>query len=422
MEDLKIDYDYIYDLAFKYKETRLWKKISAHMPLALELEDGNIAHICVVGQMGEYNAVVVGLNDEGYYFLDKLLKNELLLNEYVKFANIFEGNFIQMALGKKSYLNKEELERVSAYKKKNNLKLKGPNTFPFFRKSREFGQSVELKDEEGFNILSQVLKALISLGSMLKEKNRRELKIGYLHEFDKIPLMKKQNGTYIISDYIERDQNVKISYPEAKVINIDTIRKLKEIPKNIVFNLKLIPIYNPEIDKGHLYIPLILAPFVDGLDLMLTLDVTESPDDYPDKIVNDFLQVLVEEKTNPALINVFDKRTFDLFKNICSVLDIGIKLIDENQQVKDFEQGLNSEKLATYFDDEEISLYAFDLVAQSMLKIDNPDSIEKSYSEILENLEFILCYSQMPYVEIDENIILSIKEAIKDLENIVNIQ
>lgn len=421
MKDLKIDYDYIYDLAFRYKETRLWKKISAHMPLDLELEDGNIAHICVVGQMGEYNAVVVGLNDEGYYFLDKLLKNELLLNEYVKFANIFEGNFIQMALGKKSYLNKEELERVSAYKKKNNLKLKGPKTFPFFRKSREFGQSVELKDEEGFNIFSQVLKALISLGSMLKEKNRRELKIGYPHEFDKVALMKNQNGTYIISDYIERPQNVKISYPEAKIINIDTTRKLKEIPKNIVFNLKLIPIYNPEIDNGQLYIPLMLAPFVDGLDLMLTLDVTESPDDYPDKIVNDFLQVLVEEETNPALINVFDKRTFDLFKNICSVLDIGIKLIDENQQVKDFEQGLNSEKLATYFDDEEISLYAFDLVAQSMLKIDNPDSIEKSYSEILENLEFILCYSQMPYVEIDENIILSIKEAIKDLENIVNI-
>ena len=124
-----IDYDYFYDLAFKYKETRLWKTLSAHMPLALELEDGNVAHICVVGQMGEYNAVVVGLNDEGYYFLDKLLKNEILSNDYVKFANIFEGNFIQMGLGKKSYLNEEELERVSAYKKKNNLKLKGPNTF-----------------------------------------------------------------------------------------------------------------------------------------------------------------------------------------------------------------------------------------------------------------------------------------------------
>lgn len=414
-----MNYDYIYNLAFKYREARLRKKLSAHMPLALRLKDGRTAYISIVGEMGEYNAVVIGLNDQGYYLLDKLLKNNILSNDYVKFANIFEGDFIQMGLGKKSYLNGEELERVTAYKKKNKLKLKGPLTFPYFRKSREFAQSIELKDEEDFKVICQVLNALLSLDKMLKENHRRELGIGYTYEFEKIPLMTYEDDSYILKNYIEKPKNIKVTYPHAKIINIDTIRKLKEIPKNISFNMKLIPTYNMGVSDGKLYQPLLLAPFVDGLDLTLVLDLSDSPEDYPDKIVNDFLEVLVEEETNPSVINAYDKRTYDLFKNVCSTYDIGIKLIEEDRQIKDFEAELHDEYVATYFNDEIISEHALLNVMQAIEKLESPESIEITYEEILEQLEFFLHYSNLPYVEMDERAISSVKEAIKDLKEAI---
>lgn len=419
-DDMKaenINYDILYDLAFKYKETKLWRKLSAYMPLGLRLNDGNIAYINIIGEMGEYNAVNICLKDEGYYFLEKLLKNNILANDFVKFSNILEGSFIQMVLGKIPYLNKEELERVANYKIKNNLKLKGPFTYPFFRKSIEFAQSVELKDEKDFHILSQVINALLSLNLILKDKNKKDLGIGYYYEIENIPLMTYENGSYVLKDSIPKPKNIDISYPKAQILNIDYVKKLKQIPKNITFNTKLIPIYSMDICEGKFFQPLIIAPFVDGMDLMLTLDITEGPGDYPDKIVNDFLQILIEEDTNPAVINAFDKRTYDLFKNICPILDIGLRLIDEDTQVKNFESGLNNNELSTYFDNDRISTYAYETVMESIEKIQFPEAIESSYEEILEELEFLLYYSSFPYVDFEKPLILSIKEAIKDMKN-----
>lgn len=55
------------------------------MPLGLRLDDGDIAYINIIGEIGEYNAVNICLHDEGYYFLEKLIKNNILANDFENF-------------------------------------------------------------------------------------------------------------------------------------------------------------------------------------------------------------------------------------------------------------------------------------------------------------------------------------------------
>lgn len=133
-----------------------------------------------------------------------------------------------MVLGKKSYLNKEELKRVSNYKIKNNLKLKGSFTHPFFRKSREFAQSVELKDEKDFHILSQVINVLLSLDLILKDKKR----ILAIESIEKIQFLEVIESSY---EEILEELEFLLYYSSFPYVDFEKalILSIKEAIKNL---------------------------------------------------------------------------------------------------------------------------------------------------------------------------------------------
>lgn len=56
----------LYDAAFRYKKTGLWKKIWDSEIFAIKLRSGEPGYISVMGQLGEYNALALYIGDEGY--------------------------------------------------------------------------------------------------------------------------------------------------------------------------------------------------------------------------------------------------------------------------------------------------------------------------------------------------------------------
>ena len=56
--------DKLYELAYKYRKTKLWKKISEDQFFAIKLFDGQIGFINIMGAGNEYNAINLTIGDE----------------------------------------------------------------------------------------------------------------------------------------------------------------------------------------------------------------------------------------------------------------------------------------------------------------------------------------------------------------------
>ena len=58
--------DKMYDLAFQYKGTKLWQQFYDDELFAVKLADGEVGYCCVMGMIGEHNALAVYVGDKGY--------------------------------------------------------------------------------------------------------------------------------------------------------------------------------------------------------------------------------------------------------------------------------------------------------------------------------------------------------------------
>ena len=58
--------DRMYELAFQYKKTKLWKKLYDSEIFALKLSDGEIGYCCVMGMAGQVNAISLYVGEKGF--------------------------------------------------------------------------------------------------------------------------------------------------------------------------------------------------------------------------------------------------------------------------------------------------------------------------------------------------------------------
>ena len=56
----------MYELAFQYKGTKLWQQLYDDELFAVQLSDGAIGYCCVMGMIGEHNALALYVGEEGY--------------------------------------------------------------------------------------------------------------------------------------------------------------------------------------------------------------------------------------------------------------------------------------------------------------------------------------------------------------------
>ena len=57
--------DKLYELAFAYKKTKLWKILWESELFAVKFSDGRIGYISIMGNLGEYCALGLYIGEEG---------------------------------------------------------------------------------------------------------------------------------------------------------------------------------------------------------------------------------------------------------------------------------------------------------------------------------------------------------------------
>ena len=120
----------MYELAFQYKDTKLWQRLYDDEMFAVRLTDGEIGYCSVMGMMGEHLALGLYVGNRGYQSFRLLLDTEFELLDNVEMGILLtEQDCLQCSFEKKDMLSDEELLEARKYASLHGRALRGKTLF-----------------------------------------------------------------------------------------------------------------------------------------------------------------------------------------------------------------------------------------------------------------------------------------------------
>ncbi len=379
----------LYELAFKYKQTELWKVLSDMQIFAIRLSDGRIGYINITGESGEYCSLGLYLEDEGYESFRNFfeLKAYGARSPFEYNENFLKQNCIQCAFEDKDMLSDDEIKAVKDFANKNNIKLSGKNAYPQFIKYKPYYYPWKLQTDEEIRNLCEALSAAIELSELLKDKKPRELGIKNIGKRTKeVPILELKNGIYAISK-TKVPAPIPEKFPVPQYCNDINIAKLKKLPKKGIWECCILRMPSPfqEKEDDVPVFPVILMA-IDSLTNYSLASFMPNYEENPENLLNSFIDNLLLSGMCPKKFKVRDKRTYFLIKMLCDKLNIPLSIEDELPCLEDAEMDLWDRINST--DEEKIK--SFEEAINKMVELNDkqlnelPEAIFKEYETVLE--------------------------------------
>ena len=116
----------LYDLAFRYKKTKLWKRLLDTQIFAARTEKNKTIFICIMGILGQHISVAVYPENEFYSYY-KFLDTDPFSDDRLTpdhFEQYIPSSCIQCSFENKEYMDPPELEEVRAYARSRVIRLR----------------------------------------------------------------------------------------------------------------------------------------------------------------------------------------------------------------------------------------------------------------------------------------------------------
>lgn len=125
-KEAAITRDKLYEAAFRYKKTKLWKKMWDTDIFAVKLNSGETGYVSIMGRNGEYNALGLYIGKAGFESF-RLMANlsRYSGSEFRDRELMLQQKCLQTALQNREDLRPEEVDEARAYAKKNGIRLSG---------------------------------------------------------------------------------------------------------------------------------------------------------------------------------------------------------------------------------------------------------------------------------------------------------
>ena len=333
--------DQLYELAYEYRKTKLWKKISEDQIFAIRLNDGQIGFINIMGAGNEFNAINLTIGEDNLLNFKKVIESNMDYSNYDYFVSTLLLENHQLIFGNKDDLNPGEVKEVRKFKKDHGIKISGSLTFPYFRKSEKFSPLIQFDNEKDYSYIKQAISASIDLSKILGDSNAEDLDIYSIYDEPSIMVLENDGESYKIKDSVDVDWNKEISYPIANIINIETLKNIKKAKKSGQMECQLVVLPEPVEDSDFVphYPQTLLA--VDKISgQAISTDPVEDYTKNPNEIANSFFEMLVNLDSIPRVINVADKRTYNLLKEICANSKINLSIKNNLIELEEVKNGL----------------------------------------------------------------------------------
>lgn len=344
--------DRMYELAFQYKKTKLWKKLYDCEIFALKLSNGETGFCCVMGMAGQVNAVSLYLGDKGFQSYRNIAKERFPMYDYE--AMLMSQDCLQCGFDSKDALHPRELDEVRIYTKKNGITLRGANAFPQFLKYQPYYHPWFVFSDVEQGYMCEALEACIAMAGFLQHKTKSE--IGLSNPFETgqtIPCLIREAGSYVIT-HIDLPTEWRQEYPTPTLKNEFSIARLKQAKKKGIFECKIIrlPAAVQETEEDVPYYPAVLLSVNRTSELVYPTNPIRHLEENPESLLESFVEKLLENEICPRKMETNDVYTFEFLKNLCNA--VGIQLVLTEKELPALEEAIDSLMSAMLFDEEEV--------------------------------------------------------------------
>lgn len=332
----------MYDLAFQYKETKLWKQLYDDELFAVKLSDGEIGYCCVMGMMGEHTALAVYVGAEGYqsYCALRNADQNRMTGQWMG-ELLTSQSCLQCSFENKDMLSEEELEEVRRYAREHEKTLRGKNAFPQFTKYQpgRFPWHYDSKLDE--QRICDALSAAIELKKRLRSYVKEEFALHSMEENPvQIPLFVFENGHWSTNSTELPDAAIR--YPEPQLTNDVTAARIKRKAKAGVWECRTLRLPTAIQEEGHEeeapYYPLALL-YIELGNEQVQEPITTTDED-PAEMLNEFAQAILDAKTAPREIHCVDDHCYALLKDLCAKTGIRLEKTNEPEAFHDVVEDL----------------------------------------------------------------------------------
>ena len=332
--------DALYEAAYRYKKTKLWKKLHEEEIFAVEFRDGQIGYISIMGNAGEHLSIglyigVAALDSFRYICFD----TPLFIESYYEMKEKYlQQDCLMMILEKKEFLSPEEIEDVKRYAASNGIRLSGKNAYVQFQKFVPHHYPWHLSSAQEEQYMLEGMEAAIALASCLKDQKPLALGLQEITPMTcELPLLKHDGERYLLNGTVTVPELPPAVYPTATNLNHKLIQKLRRMKRKEAVECKVVQFPEPIADEKDdvPYFPFCLVAVGEKSGYLFPPLLQEDYESHADDQANHLLQALADLKHKPAQFLVDDRRTSDLLKEAAQALGINIEFCDELPELEE---------------------------------------------------------------------------------------
>lgn len=320
--------DKLYQLAFEYKKTKLWRVLWDTEIFAIKLSDGRIGYISIMGFRREHCAFALYIGEEGFDSLREAVREDGFLSTMEFSENMLRQRCLQCEFCGKDELSEEEREEVKTYTRAHKIKLAGRNAYPIFVKYQPYHCPWHLQTQKEQEDLCEALSAAIEMARLLQNKTPHQLGlISVEDDTTIIPMLEKQKDGYVLTK-TELPEEKPVQFPKPEASNDIGVANLKKAKRKGVWECGLIRFPEPlRVDQEEIPVfPLILLAVESATDFLLPVAPAAHYEEEPEKLLNHFIEALVQQNICPKRIKVRDERTLAFVKAFCERLKIAVSI------------------------------------------------------------------------------------------------
>ena len=316
--------DRLYELAFRYKKAKLWRRLWDSDVFAVRFSDGETGYCCVMGRAGEFNGMSVFVGDQAMNTFQELMDTD------DPEAGLRQ-DCLQVKLTDSYDLMPEQEDEVRAYAKEHGIRFTGKNAFPAFVRMSPYHYPWPVMTAKEEAYLAEAMEAAIWLAEQLDTSGITMNSLGFTtrgqkNEYTPLPLLTREDGAW---------RNEMLAQPEmrcyeapAPVIDDElSVRRLKKLirPGSAwMAGVFLVP-EAMQVKAGDVpCYPHLLVVYDPEADQLRHQELVADYNQNARQTAASFVQGLLEQGVCPAQITVQDLRSERLLADLC--LRAGITL------------------------------------------------------------------------------------------------
>ena len=403
--------DRLYQLAFEYKKTKLWKKIGKEDLFAVQFSNGRLGYCSAEGMFQTEDLGLFIYFENGMYDFYQSTQDVFELRPWERLELETRRNAIGCVFRCKGEMPPGRADEMTAYCKANKIRLSGANACPSFERLLPYRMQWYSSEAEEA-MIGEALEAALDVADKLK--NAKPEKLGLVRarrEGVKIPLLVRQGGGFVWKSCTTPKASApKLPSPRVRhELLVMRVRKQKKTDAE--WNCAMI--VHPQMmlpEKPPVGAELTEPPILPMIFFVQDGDTGEIIGTYMDHMypasAEDFCNVLLQmmmEHGKPDSINALDERTELLIRTAAGQVGIRLRRDESNsfalEMLKNYYIHFNGPYVDMLYDDDEDDDYddfPDDMEYAELAKMLAQISLDDIPDDVLRDMMHTLIEKPMP--------------------------